>query len=142
MARKGGLMVKRKISAKKIIEDLRAGLNDDQLIEKYSLKPRTLQYIFRKMVQAGLMTDLEFYERSRLTESEVFRAFSDEPDALLRCPDCGRPLPEHGTGCVFCLTMEGLAFKTDPASELMEGAGGNVSSSPNSTPETAKINPK
>lgn len=120
-------MVKRKISAKRIIEDMRAGLNDEDLIEKYRLKPRTLQYIFRKMVQAGLMTDLEFYERSRLTESDVFRAFADESDGLLRCPDCGRPLPEHGVGCVFCLTMQDPTVRISPSGDLLGGSGSNVS---------------
>ncbi len=100
-------MIKRKIRAKKILQDVRHGLNDSQLIEKYEITPRTLQYIFRKLVQAGLMTDLEFYERSRLTESDVFRALSDEPDAVLKCPDCGEPLPEHGEECLFCQTIDG-----------------------------------
>lgn len=100
-------MLKRKIRAKKILQDVRAGLNDNQLIEKYGITARTLQYVFRKLVQAGLMTDLEFYERSKLTESDVFRAFSEEPDAVLRCPDCGEPLPEHGGDCLFCQTIDG-----------------------------------
>jgi len=100
-------MLKRKIRAKKILQDVRAGLDDNQLIEKYEITARTLQYVFRKLVQAGLMTDLEYYERSKLTESDVFRAFSEEPDAVLRCPDCGEPLPEHGGDCMFCQTIDG-----------------------------------
>lgn len=100
-------MLKRKIRAKKILQDVRAGLNDNQLMEKYEISSRTLQYVFRKLVQAGLMTDLEYYERSKLTESDVFRAFSEEPDAVLRCLDCGEPLPEHGGDCLFCQTMDG-----------------------------------
>ncbi len=63
--------------------------------------------VFQEAGQAGLMTDLEYYERSKLTESDVFRAFSEEPDAVLKCPDCGAPLPEHGGECMFCQTMGG-----------------------------------
>lgn len=99
-------MEKRKIRAKKIAQDVRSGLTDGELMEIYGLTPRTLRYLLTKLVQAGLITDLEFYERSRLTESDVFRAFSDETDAVLRCPNCGQCLPERGEDCVFCTTRE------------------------------------
>ncbi len=115
-------MVKRTISAKRILKDVRAGFHDDYLCEKYRITPRTLQYIFRKLVQAGLMTDLEFYERSRLTESDVFRAFSEEADGILRCPGCGQTLPEHGGECIFCLTVDST-MKTSPPSEVFDDPG-------------------
>ncbi len=99
-------MAKRKIKAKKIVEDVRAGLSDAQLMERHGLTPRTLQYVFRKLVQAGLMSDLDFYERSKLTESDVFRAFSDEADPVLRCPGCGQALSDRGEDCVFCITID------------------------------------
>ena len=98
-------MAKRTIRARLVVEDIRAGLSDEQLIQKHEITSGALHSIFRKLVQSGLMTDLEFYERSRLAESEVFRAFSEEPDVILNCPDCGQRLPEYPAQCTFCQTI-------------------------------------
>jgi hypothetical protein len=99
-------MAKRKIRAKDMVHDIREGLSDSQLIDKFGLTARGLQYIFRKLVQAGLMTDLEFFERSKLTESEVFRAFSDPSSEVIKCPNCGQSLSEQGDECIFCKTID------------------------------------
>jgi hypothetical protein len=93
---------KRKISAKAVLNDLHNGLSDTQLMERHELNAVQLQYVFRRMFGAGLMTHLELYERSSLTDSDLFRAFSDEPVEILRCPDCGQPLREKGPECACC----------------------------------------
>ncbi len=76
--------MKRKISAKKFLKYVRAGLTDDQLMEKFRITSVILQYIFRKMIQSGLMSQFEFYARSKLRESDLFAAFSAETDGYLR----------------------------------------------------------
>jgi hypothetical protein len=96
---------KRKISAKTVLGDLHKGLNDTQLMERHGLNAVQLQYVFRRLVGAGLMTHLEFYERRGLTDSDLFRAFSDEPHEILRCPDCGLPLQEEGSKCAWCQAL-------------------------------------
>jgi uncharacterized protein (DUF433 family) len=53
-------MSKREIKAKNILEDLRAGLTDDQLMEKYRLSPTGLKSLFDKMVAAKVMTKEEY----------------------------------------------------------------------------------
>jgi rubrerythrin len=104
--------MKRRISGKKFLQDVRDGLTDVQLMEKYRIKPVTLQYIFRKLLQEGFMTHLEFYARSELRESELFAAFSDESEGYLRCPQCGQPMPDWGGECPSCesinLTVKSL----------------------------------
>lgn len=95
-------MDKRKISARQIISDLRAGLSDDELMEKYAITAEALRYILKRLVESGLMTELQFYERMELTESDVLKALSDNPNHVLNCPGCGRPLPENEEECEFC----------------------------------------
>jgi hypothetical protein len=95
-------MDKRKIRARQIVSDLSAGMNDRDLMEKYQVNLDSLRYLFKRLVESGLMTELQYYERMDLTESSVFRALSDKPDHILNCPRCGRPFPEDGDECEFC----------------------------------------
>jgi len=97
-------MQKRKISAKAILNRLHDGFSDTQIMEQHGLNSVQLQYIYRRLVEAGLMTHFELYERSSLTDSDVFRAFSEKPQAILRCHDCGQPLQDEG--CPWCLTLK------------------------------------
>lgn len=98
-------MGKRKIMAREIVSDLRLGLTNSQLMEKYRLRVEALRYICTKLVDAGLMTELELYERTNLTESDVFRAFSDASEPVLKCACCGSRLPEEGEECLVCKTV-------------------------------------
>jgi recombinational DNA repair protein RecR len=95
-----------RIRASEVVRDLRAGMSDPELMEKYRLIPELLQYVFRRLVEAGMMTELEFYERTRLSESTLFRAFSDESGECLKCHRCGRTLTEEEV-CGFCKAISG-----------------------------------
>ena len=53
-------MTKRQVKAKEILEDLRAGFTDDQLMEKYRLSPTGLKSLFDKMVEAKVMSEDEY----------------------------------------------------------------------------------
>lgn len=98
-------MGKRKISARQILADLRAGMTDRELMEKHNCSPESLRYIFKRLVEWGLMTELQYYQRLGLAESDLFRAFSDEPSPVLNCPRCGAHLPEDGQECKFCQSV-------------------------------------
>lgn len=101
----GGVMVKRKISARQIMSELRAGMTDRELMEKHNINAESLRYIFKRLVESGLITELQYYERLGLSESDLFRAFSDEPGHVLNCPRCGARLPEDGQECMFCKSV-------------------------------------
>jgi hypothetical protein len=98
-------MSKRKIMAKEIVSDLRLGLTNSELMEKYRLRGEALRYICKRLIDAGLMTELEFYERTNLTESDVFRALSEASEPVLKCACCGSRLPEEGGDCVLCRSL-------------------------------------
>ena len=50
---RGLLMPKRLINTKKILADIKAGMNDAGLMEKYRLTEKGLQSVFKKLVDAG-----------------------------------------------------------------------------------------
>jgi hypothetical protein len=54
---------KRKITAKDIVADVRAGLTNAQLMEKYQLSPVALNGIFEKLVNAQILLELELSGR-------------------------------------------------------------------------------
>jgi hypothetical protein len=58
--------VKRQINAKEIVDDLRSGNSDSELMEKYDLSPKALQAICRKLVARQAISQSELYQRSPL----------------------------------------------------------------------------
>ena len=93
----------RKISAKSIMEDLKAGMADPDLMEKYKLSFQGLQDLFSKLVQAKLATDAYFSKRamkqaSRPAEKEKNRTCPycgySAAEQFVRCPRCGQDTTE------------------------------------------------
>jgi hypothetical protein len=59
------------ISAKDILEDIRAGCSDSELMRKYNLSARGLHRVFKKLVRAKVVTDTEISERADHGEDTV-----------------------------------------------------------------------
>jgi ankyrin repeat protein len=94
-------MEKIKISAREIADDIKSGLSDSELESKFNLSPDGLQYVLRRLLEAGVITQFELYERTPLTESDVMRAFSPE-DHVFKCPVCGKTIPPDADECPNC----------------------------------------
>ncbi|AFM26332.1 hypothetical protein [Desulfomonile tiedjei] len=73
---------KRKIKAKKFVQDLRNGLGDDALMETYSLTPVQLQKVFSQLVDAGMLDEMELYMRTSISDSVVTKAFVESQLAI------------------------------------------------------------
>jgi Fe2+ or Zn2+ uptake regulation protein len=97
-----------RIRASEVVRDLRAGLSDKELMQQYRLTPKLLRYVLRKLVEAGRITEMEFYERTMLSESSLFKAFSDGSHESLKCHRCGRTLTEEDVVCSFCTTISAV----------------------------------
>lgn len=61
-----------KIHARQIVEDVRSGLEDGQLMAKYQLSRKGLQRVLRKLVKDRLIRHKELYEKS-----SVYRRITD-----------------------------------------------------------------
>lgn len=61
---------KRKLSAAQIVNDLRSGMTNDQIAEKYRISPGKLQTVFRRLLAAGSIETDELEGRLFATNSE------------------------------------------------------------------------
>lgn len=66
---------KRRIKARQLLHDNRAHMDDQALMEKYHVTKRQLQNLFRKLIEAGLMTPQQLADHLRVTTSQVTEAF-------------------------------------------------------------------
>jgi hypothetical protein len=78
------LMKKEKISisAREVLNDLKSGLDDQGFMIKYKLSYRQLQRLFRKLIQAGLVTPMELAQRLCITDSQVTEVLRQTKDAV------------------------------------------------------------
>jgi hypothetical protein len=54
---------KRKIKAKDVVADMRSGNSNADLMARYQLEPERLEEIFRRLLDAGLILDIELVGR-------------------------------------------------------------------------------
>ena len=63
------------IEAREVVADIRAGVTDFQLVEKYGVTPRGLDTLIRHLVDWGLITEQELEDRQQFTDSLIIRTF-------------------------------------------------------------------
>ncbi len=64
-------MVKKTINAKEILADIKAGMNNATLMEKYWLSEKGLQSVFKKLVTLKAISHSELYERSKSSRERI-----------------------------------------------------------------------
>jgi DNA-binding transcriptional regulator LsrR (DeoR family) len=79
---RGFIHVHKKIRAKAMAVDVHAGMGDSELMKKYGLSSKQLERLLRKLLDAGLITDMQFYERTSLSDSQLTLAFVDSEHAV------------------------------------------------------------
>lgn len=93
--------VKKKLSAKQVLSDIRSGMDSAALKSKYRLSDKSLEAVFRKLVEAGALK-----ERERPLPGPVSIA-AKRPDAEpissgWQCPACGRIQKSAVPECPAC----------------------------------------
>jgi hypothetical protein len=88
----------KKISAKAIMTDLKAGVSDSDLMEKYGISFQGLQDLFRKLVGAGLATQAYFDKRSM----KQIGGRNEKEETVRTCPYCGYSSTEQFRECPRC----------------------------------------
>jgi hypothetical protein len=78
----GVILKKRTINAKKVARDVQAGLGDTVLMRKYQLSAKQLESVLRKLVDADLISHLQLYERTSLSDTQITKAFVDTQRAV------------------------------------------------------------
>ena len=117
-------MEKRKITAREVLKDVQAGMNDTALMKKYMLSAQGLQSVFNKMIEARIITEEEVDGRVPLSERTV-------DIGLFICPACGNIQGREFTVCPRCdYTAPGQAKKsktlrTSPKKSKAQPSGGS-----------------
>ena len=68
-------MSKRKIQGKDVARDIHEGMGDSALMYKYDLSRKHLETILRKLLAADLISHMQLYERTTLSDSQITKAF-------------------------------------------------------------------
>jgi len=71
----------RKLKAKDMAEDVYSGMGDTLLMKKYRLNSKQLESVLRKLLEADLITHMQLYERTSLSDSQITRAFVESAKA-------------------------------------------------------------
>ncbi len=71
-----------KINAREFAEDVQLGLDDENLMFKYNLSQEQLSKVLRKMIDSGLLSIDELYNRLLLADSLIIDAVDDAQSAI------------------------------------------------------------
>jgi hypothetical protein len=75
-------MEKRKIKAKGVAADVHAGMGDTELMEKYKLTAKQLDRVLGMLLDANLINDMQLWERTSLSDTQITKAFVEAEKAL------------------------------------------------------------
>ncbi len=127
---------KRKLEAKDLIYDIRAGMTDTQMMEKYKLTPKGLQSALKKLINVQAISPEDLYERFPLYEQLT----ANDMRNIVRSP-LAYPIPiyeaenpesrgevrnvtEHGVG------VKGIAAKVGETKTFVMEAGAFMAVAP------------
>jgi hypothetical protein len=98
---------KKKISAREVLADIRAGMTDSQLELKYNISNRSLRMVYRKLVAAGVLTEDELPTAEPDTKTDSPESFQT---CYVYCPSCKSVQAPGATECSVCgVVFEKLA---------------------------------
>ena len=97
---------KRKIKAKRFVRDLRSGMGDRELMEKYTLSENQLHKVLHRLVDAGTIDEMEIFMRTYLSDGFMTGTFADTQCAMEEMGYTGgtRPLPDLETPSNISIT--------------------------------------
>lgn len=87
-------MQKAKVSAKEVLQDLRSGMDDADMMKKYNLSETGLHRLYDKLLDMGVMQKSEL--RQRASSSKKLAA------KTAKCPACGKQYANQLSSCPEC----------------------------------------
>jgi hypothetical protein len=106
-------MAKRKITGREVLKDIKAGMDDPELMDKYKLSAQGLQSVFNKLVNAGVLTQAELDARVPVSERTVELG-------LYICPACGNIQGKEFIECPRCGFVAPTYLKQQKEQEAQE----------------------
>ncbi len=102
------------INAKEILADIKAGMDDSALMEKYGLSEKGLQSLFEKLTYAGALKQREPEKRPSGPHKVI--------EYTWKCPACGKPQTKRSDQCPECGKI-GSRIKTQSPEQVEEIEG-------------------
>ncbi len=89
-------MAKKTLNAKEVLDDIKAGMDEAALMEKYQLSEKGLQSLLKKLMDAGVLKPKKrgLKKTSSAPEKAVASAW--------KCPICGNPQTTQYNKCPEC----------------------------------------
>jgi len=106
----------KKISARSIMMDLKTGLSDRELMDRYGLSFQGLQTVFTQLIAANLAT--EGYFEKRAVKQAGARPTEEKAGT---CPYCGHTMPEGTKRCPRCGQDADEWLDTVELTKILEG---------------------
>jgi outer membrane protein assembly factor BamB len=126
-------MAKITVDAGQVLRDIKSGMEDTDLMGKYNLSAKGLQSLFRKLLEAKLLSESELDSRAPLRENTVVVDFVQFPVVTLKWRFVSQDVmgsPILDSGVVYCGSWDGhlYAIAADRGTELWRfKTGGSVS---------------
>jgi len=93
---------KRKISAKEMVADIRSGMDDAQLRQKYRLSHEALASVCNKLINAGAIDKSEIRNRFPREATERSGSQGQTPVEVRPCPSCNASIFSASDECPVC----------------------------------------
>gem|GEM_PF-304783 len=135
---------KKKLSAKEVVMDIRAGAADEFLMKKYGISDKGLQSLFQKLITAKVFTQADLDRRSARDvgtvivhddEAKPVHPTSTSTQTVFRCPACNLPQSYEFKVCPQCGIIVEKFLKKKANGTAVEKA---VRGSTNEQPEQPK----
>lgn len=97
--------------------DLKAGLSDAELMEKYGVSVGALQELFAKLIEAGLATQAYFNKRALRDVG-----LRQKTESVKTCPHCGYGSTENFATCPRCEMDVSDWLNTSELTDILTGS--------------------
>lgn len=99
----------RTVRASELLKDIQSGLNDSQIMAKYAITAKQLEYLFHRMVEARVISKQQLEQRTYLAETRITRAFVEVQRSIEELDDNGEADPDR----VYRDALRDLASEND-----------------------------
>ena len=72
----------RKVPTQSLVNDIRSGVNDSQLMDKYELASNQLEYMLENLLDSGQVTKKDLKNRLSLSDTSITKAFMDVKSSM------------------------------------------------------------
>ncbi len=115
---------KQKISANQILADIRSGMADALLKEKYGLSDKGLDSVYTKLIKAGYLPEEEVPARGAPKVKQDQASGENSPVLPWECPSCHTPQASERKECPVCgIVVAKLNARQQGEPALGAGAG-------------------